>query len=55
MNRAAEMLLEDRLLIKEVAKQLGFSDPFQFSRAFKGVYGIPPKQLVRGQLGSSSD
>ncbi len=46
MNRAAEMLLEDQLLVKQVADQLGFSDAFQFSRAFKRVYGIPPKQLM---------
>tara|TARA_R110002073_G_scaffold11898_4_gene53601 strand:+ start:10870 stop:11763 length:894 start_codon:yes stop_codon:yes gene_type:complete len=52
MNRAAEMLLEDRLLIKEVAERLGFSDAFQFSRAFKRVYGIPPRQLVRSRLSS---
>lgn len=49
MNRAAELLVEDRLLVKEVAEELGFSDAFQFSRAFKRVYGIPPKQLVMGQ------
>ncbi|TWU46897.1 AraC family transcriptional regulator [Rubripirellula reticaptiva] len=51
MNHAAEMLLEERLLIKEVAERMGFSDAFQFSRAFKRVYGIPPKQLIQ----SSSD
>lgn len=49
MNRAAELLVEDRMLVKEVAEELGFSDAFQFSRAFKRVYGIPPKQLVMGQ------
>lgn len=49
MNRAAEMLVEDELLVKQVAERLGFSDPFQFSRAFKRVYGIPPKQLVASQ------
>lgn len=47
MNYAAELLLEEGLLIKEVAERLGFSDAFQFSRAFKRVYGIPPKQLVQ--------
>ena len=49
MNRAAELLVEDRMLVKEAAEQLGFSDAFQFSRAFKRIYGIPPKQLALGQ------
>lgn len=47
MNHAAELLMAERLLVREVADQLGFSDPFQFSRAFKRVYGIPPKQLAQ--------
>lgn len=47
MNHAAELLIEERLLVKEVADRLGFSDAFQFSRAFKRVYGIPPKELVK--------
>lgn len=50
MNRAAEMLLEDRMLVKEVADRLGFADAFQFSRAFKRVYGIPPNHLVANRL-----
>lgn len=49
MNHAAEMLIEDQMLIKEVADRLGFSDAFQFSRAFKRVYGIPPKQWIRSR------
>ena len=49
MNHAAELLLEERLLIKDAAERLGFSDAFQFSRAFKRVYGIPPKQLLQSR------
>ncbi|KAA1261120.1 HTH-type transcriptional activator Btr [Rubripirellula obstinata] len=49
MNRAAEMLLEERLLVKQVAEELDFSDAFQFSRAFKRIYGIPPNQLVESR------
>jgi AraC-like DNA-binding protein len=29
-------------LIKQVAEQTGFSDPFHFSRAFKSVFGLSP-------------
>ena len=47
MNHAAELLLEEGLLVKEVADRMGFADAFQFSRAFKRVYGIPPNRLVR--------
>jgi AraC-like DNA-binding protein len=46
MNRAAELLLEDRLLVKQVAARLGFADAFQFSRAFKRVYGVSPTRLL---------
>lgn len=49
MNRAAELLVEDQLLVKQVAHELGFSDAFQFSRAFKRVFGIPPKHIVASQ------
>ncbi|WP_339748654.1 AraC family transcriptional regulator [uncultured Rubinisphaera sp.] len=46
MNSAAELLLDEGLLVKQVAAQLGYPDAFQFSRAFKRVYGVPPKQLL---------
>lgn len=47
MNFAAELLLEEGMLVKDAATALGFSDAFQFSRAFKRVYGIPPKRLMQ--------
>ncbi|QDT04615.1 HTH-type transcriptional activator Btr [Rubripirellula lacrimiformis] len=50
MNHAAALLLEENLLIKDVAERLNFADAFQFSRAFKRVYGIPPKQLIESSL-----
>ena len=46
MNYAAGLLINEGLLVKEVAQQMEFADAFQFSRAFKRVYGISPKQLV---------
>ncbi len=45
MNYAAGLLMNEGLLVPEVAQRLGFPDAFQFSRAFKRVYGIPPSQL----------
>ena len=46
MNYAAGLLMNEGLLVKEVAFRMGFPDAFQFSRAFKRVYGIPPSQLI---------
>ncbi len=46
MNRAAESLLDSGLMVKEVAAQLGFSSQFQFSRAFKRVYGVCPDHFI---------
>jgi AraC-like DNA-binding protein len=44
MNHAAE-LLDEGLLVKEVAARLGFADAFQFSRAFKRAHGVAPTRL----------
>jgi AraC-like DNA-binding protein len=46
MNRAAEYLLDEGLLVKEAAARLGFPDAFQFSRTFKRIHGVPPTQLL---------
>lgn len=51
MNRATELLLDKGMLVKEVAAELGFGDAFQFSRAFKRVYGLPPERFVRHARG----
>jgi AraC-like DNA-binding protein len=52
MNRAAALLLDDGLMVKEVADRLGFPDAFTFSRAFKRIHGLPPSGLVasRGRI-----
>jgi AraC-like DNA-binding protein len=47
MNRAAELLLDERMLVKEAAAELEFSDAFHFSRAFKRIYGISPDQFAK--------
>lgn len=45
MNRAAE-LLQGGMLVKEVADYLGIPSPFQFSRAFKRIYGLSPQHFT---------
>lgn len=47
MNLAAEMLGEPGVLVRDVAAKLGFGDPYQFSRAFKRVLGLPPAAFQR--------
>jgi AraC-like DNA-binding protein len=42
MTLAAEQLRDPRKLVKEVAVDVGFEDPFQFSHAFKNVFGVSP-------------
>jgi AraC-like DNA-binding protein len=42
MSRAASLLLERALLVRQVAEEVGFEDPYHFSKAFKRVYGASP-------------
>lgn len=42
MSAAAVRLQQEGRLVKEVAYELGFRDPFHFSRAFKKVFGLAP-------------
>ena len=51
MNRAATLLLDQRMFVKEVAEQLGFIDAFHFSRTFKRIYGISPERFIRQTRG----
>jgi AraC-like DNA-binding protein len=46
MNAAAKLLLEGKLLVKEVAAAVGFDDPFHFSQSFKKFYGISPRNFA---------
>lgn len=50
MAYAADRFQKSAVLVKEIAKELGFNDPFHFTRAFKRFYGISPltfKKLKR--------
>ena len=47
MNRAAELLENPDALIKQVAEESGFEDPFHFSRTFKSVFGVSPDLFRR--------
>lgn len=47
MNLAAEFLVENGGLVKEAAQRVGFADPYHFSRAFKSIHGVAPRDLLR--------
>ncbi|MEY4916482.1 MAG: hypothetical protein RL616_395 [Verrucomicrobiota bacterium] len=47
MNEAAEQLQRPGALVKNVAADLGFANPFHFSRVFKSVFGIAPDKFRR--------
>ncbi|MCC9658657.1 AraC family transcriptional regulator [Rhodopirellula halodulae] len=49
MNYAADLLFTQGMKVRDVAEMLKFADAFQFSRAFKRVYGVPPSQLKRSR------
>ncbi|MEO8616946.1 MAG: AraC family transcriptional regulator [Luteolibacter sp.] len=49
MNHAADLLQNSQRMVKEVAEELGFSDPYNFSRAFKRVFRVYPGHLLRRQ------
>ncbi|AHF91719.1 DNA-binding domain-containing protein, AraC-type [Opitutaceae bacterium TAV1] len=48
MNRAAERLVTTGLPLKEIGEEVGFTDPYHFSRVFKRVYGLAPKVFRDG-------
>jgi AraC-like DNA-binding protein len=45
MNHAAALLARSGGLVKEVAREVGYDDPFHFSRTFKRTLGISPTSL----------
>jgi len=42
MNHAARQLQQPGALVKQVAEETGFIDPFHFSRVFTSVFGLSP-------------
>jgi len=49
MALAAELLMEPAMLVKEAADRVGFADPYHFSRCFKKVHRVAPKEFQRSR------
>jgi AraC-like DNA-binding protein len=49
MAFAASLLLDHRLLVKEVANLTGYEDQYHFSRTFKAIYGHSPDTFRRSR------
>ncbi|MCC7145802.1 MAG: helix-turn-helix domain-containing protein [Phycisphaeraceae bacterium] len=47
MDRAKSLIQQTRLTDKQIAAELGFCDPYHFSRRFKEVTGQSPRQFRR--------
>ncbi|HVX84729.1 MAG TPA: AraC family transcriptional regulator [Phycisphaerae bacterium] len=47
MRAALERLQTPGTLVQDVAPQVGFADPFQFSRTFRRVFGMSPRNFAR--------
>lgn len=47
MNHARELLDSTRSSIKEIAAEMGYDDPFYFSRVFKSVHQVAPAEYRR--------
>lgn len=47
MALAAEHLMDPNTFVKEVADRVGFADPYHFSRCFKKVHRVAPKEFQR--------
>lgn len=45
MQKASQLLKETQLTVKEIAGELGYPDPYAFSRSFKLVMGVSPKKF----------
>lgn len=47
INASKELLKQSNLKIYEVAEEVGYKEPVSFSRAFKKVVGVSPKEYIQ--------
>lgn len=46
MNHAANLLINSGMMVKQVAEELAFSDPYHFSRLFKAFHKVSPSGFL---------
>lgn len=46
VERACALMAKNNYSIQEISASVGFDDPFYFSRVFKDVKGMSPRQYV---------
>ncbi|MGN0623369.1 MAG: AraC family transcriptional regulator [Oscillospiraceae bacterium] len=44
MNKATELLKLSRLSVADIGQAVGYANQLHFSRAFKSIYGMPPRE-----------
>jgi AraC-like DNA-binding protein len=42
MHRAAELLAETPIPVRDIAARVGYRQPAQFAKAFTRMHGVPP-------------
>ena len=50
MSEAEIMLITTAASILDISEKFGFSDQFYFSRRFKGIFGIPPRDYRKSMF-----
>lgn len=53
LSHAADLLAATDVPVSEVARRVGYSEPSQFTKAFKRAYGATPSDLRERRRGSS--
>lgn len=48
MHHAARLLQQSDLTVKAAGRAVGFEDPYHFSRVFKKIHGVAPRNFKRG-------
>ena len=48
MHHAARLLQQSDLTVKAAGRAVGFDDPYHFSRVFKQIHGVAPRDFRRG-------